>query len=50
LHESGGLPVRYGTGGSVPSGYVGQLVTPLLPKRRRRKGEATAIRKLASAQ
>ena len=49
LHEADGLPARYGVGGSVPTGYVGQLVTPLLPKRRRRGRESPAIGKMASA-
>jgi sterol desaturase/sphingolipid hydroxylase (fatty acid hydroxylase superfamily) len=49
VHESSGLPARYGVGGSVPDGYVQQLVTPLLPKRRHRGGEAPGIRKMASA-
>ena len=49
FHESGDLPARYGTGGSVPESYVRQLITPLLPKRRRRGREAAAIGKMASA-
>ena len=36
LYESADLPARYGTGGTVPNGYIKQLLTPLLPKRRRR--------------
>jgi sterol desaturase/sphingolipid hydroxylase (fatty acid hydroxylase superfamily) len=48
FYESSGLPARYGTGG-VPKGYVRQLVTPLLAKRRHRGREAPAVRKMASA-
>jgi len=36
LYESDDLPARYGVGGTVPNGYVQQLLTPLLPRRRRR--------------
>lgn len=53
LYESDDLPARYGAGGTVPLGYVRQLITPLLPKRRRRTREAPAVRpavrKMASA-
>jgi sterol desaturase/sphingolipid hydroxylase (fatty acid hydroxylase superfamily) len=39
LYESDDLPACYGVGGSVPNGYVQQLLTPFLPRRRRRACE-----------
>ena len=44
FYESGDLPARYGVGGTVPNGYVRQLITPLLPKRRRRTREPSCSR------
>ena len=38
-NESDELPTRYGVRGTVPNSYVQQLLTPLLPKRRRRTSE-----------
>jgi sterol desaturase/sphingolipid hydroxylase (fatty acid hydroxylase superfamily) len=35
FYESAEPPARYGTGSAVPGDYVGQLVTPLLPRRTR---------------
>ena len=35
IYESDRLPARYGVGGTVPKGYVQQLLTPLLPRHRR---------------
>jgi sterol desaturase/sphingolipid hydroxylase (fatty acid hydroxylase superfamily) len=44
LYESDELPARYGVGGAVPSGYLQQLLTPLLPKRRRRAHPTDRLR------
>jgi sterol desaturase/sphingolipid hydroxylase (fatty acid hydroxylase superfamily) len=44
LYESDDLPARYGVGGTVPNGYVQQLLTPFLPKSRRRRREPSCSR------
>ena len=47
LYESDDLPARYGVAGTVPNGYVQQLLTPLLSKRRRRTRKPSCARRSA---